>query len=217
MANLRAQFERILGLPVKQQARCLLRALERAYPVWEDWEARRHPRSRHGAALLNACRGWVAGTVASERLNGLRKKFRPRERTALLDKDSLFAGYVGYALHAIPLIALEQCQDVHDDILITSVVDCARAVLRIPNESVVLNLDALPDEVERWITGWCLECCEVGPETPVVLSSDISTWQDRMIPKLARAIDAGGRFADLLVLADALEEAGCTNQGLLGH
>ncbi len=34
---------------------------------------------------------------------------------------------------------------------------------------------------------------------------------------LARAIYEQGRFADLLILADALEEAGCTDGELLGH
>jgi hypothetical protein len=218
MANLLTQFDRILRLPIEQQVRCLVRAVERAFPIWEDWEARRHPRSRLGAALLQACRGWAEGTVASEHLNGLRKKFRPREKKALFeDKNSILEGYVGYALHAIPLIALRQCEDVHDDIFITSVVDCARAVLRIPYKQISIDLEALPDEIAEWITGWCVECCEVGPDTPVVLGPELFTRQDRAIPKLARAIDAEGRFSDLPILADALEEAGCSNADILHH
>jgi hypothetical protein len=37
------------------------------------------------------------------------------------------------------------------------------------------------------------------------------------VPRLARAIAEEGTFAHLPVLADALEEAGCTDERLLGH
>jgi hypothetical protein len=35
--------------------------------------------------------------------------------------------------------------------------------------------------------------------------------------RLAQAIDGEQRFAELPVLADAMEEAGCTNEGLLAQ
>jgi hypothetical protein len=43
------------------------------------------------------------------------------------------------------------------------------------------------------------------------------TWHDGAVAKLARALYDGSRFEDLGVLADALEEAGCTDPELLGH
>jgi hypothetical protein len=42
-------------------------------------------------------------------------------------------------------------------------------------------------------------------------------WQDGTVPRLARAVYDGRSFADLPLLADALEEAGCTDAALLGH
>jgi hypothetical protein len=42
-------------------------------------------------------------------------------------------------------------------------------------------------------------------------------WHDRAVPKLARAFYDERAFDRLSVLADALEEAGCTDAGLLGH
>lgn len=38
-----------------------------------------------------------------------------------------------------------------------------------------------------------------------------------LVPKLAQAIYDGGRFGDLPILADALEEAGCNNAAILDH
>jgi hypothetical protein len=42
-------------------------------------------------------------------------------------------------------------------------------------------------------------------------------WKDRTVAKLAESIFEERRFVDLPVLADALEEAGCTDRDLLDH
>jgi hypothetical protein len=42
-------------------------------------------------------------------------------------------------------------------------------------------------------------------------------WNDQAIPKLARAIYDECRFEDLSIVADALEQAGCTNHDILVH
>jgi hypothetical protein len=43
------------------------------------------------------------------------------------------------------------------------------------------------------------------------------TWNDRTIPRLARAIYEERAFDRLPILADALEEAGCDNKDILRH
>ncbi len=43
------------------------------------------------------------------------------------------------------------------------------------------------------------------------------TWNDGLIPKLSKVIAQEQRFVDLSILADALEEAGCTNTEILNH
>ena len=42
-------------------------------------------------------------------------------------------------------------------------------------------------------------------------------WNNGTVPHLARSIYEDRRFTDLPILADALEEAGCTDPGILGH
>jgi hypothetical protein len=43
------------------------------------------------------------------------------------------------------------------------------------------------------------------------------TWNSGLVRRLAQGIYDEGRFSDLSVLADALEEAGCADADLLGH
>jgi hypothetical protein len=42
-------------------------------------------------------------------------------------------------------------------------------------------------------------------------------WNDGTVVRLARAIDQSGRFEELPILADALEDAGCTDTVILDH
>jgi hypothetical protein len=55
------------------------------------------------------------------------------------------------------------------------------------------------------------------PFQPVVIDPAWRTWNGGCVVKMARAIYDERRFDDLPVLADALEEAGCTQRHLLGH
>jgi hypothetical protein len=56
---------------------------------------------------------------------------------------------------------------------------------------------------------------EVGPS--VVPDPAWLRWNDRCVPKIARAIADELAFDRLPILADALEEAGCTNADILNH
>jgi hypothetical protein len=47
--------------------------------------------------------------------------------------------------------------------------------------------------------------------------STVASWQAPTVVALARSIYDDRRFTDLPILADALEEAGCTNADILGH
>jgi hypothetical protein len=55
------------------------------------------------------------------------------------------------------------------------------------------------------------------PFRPVIVNPSWLTWNGGTVPKLAQAIYDERRFQDLPVLADALEEAGCTNADMLDH
>jgi hypothetical protein len=49
------------------------------------------------------------------------------------------------------------------------------------------------------------------------LSRSVLNWNDKTVPMLARSIFDERRFAEVGVLADALEEAGCTDADILSH
>ncbi|HEY7423378.1 MAG TPA: hypothetical protein VH682_03975 [Gemmataceae bacterium] len=55
------------------------------------------------------------------------------------------------------------------------------------------------------------------PFRPVVVDPSWLSWNDSTIPKIAQAIYDERAFDRLLILADALEEAGCNNADILTH
>jgi hypothetical protein len=51
----------------------------------------------------------------------------------------------------------------------------------------------------------------------VVVPPSVLAWENGTVVRLAQAVYSGCRFADLLILADVLEEAGYTDPDLLSH
>ena len=52
---------------------------------------------------------------------------------------------------------------------------------------------------------------------PITLAPAWRTWHDGLIPSMAQKMYDRRDFSDMPVLADALEEAGCQEQDILGH
>jgi hypothetical protein len=55
------------------------------------------------------------------------------------------------------------------------------------------------------------------PFRPITLDLSWLSWNEGTNPKLAQAIYDSRDFTDMPILADALEEAGCTDQDILVH
>jgi hypothetical protein len=68
-----------------------------------------------------------------------------------------------------------------------------------------------------------VQCCLLSdlfgplPLRPVIIDPAWLTWRDGTIPKLAQSIYDDRAFDQLPILADALEEAGCTSREVLDH
>jgi hypothetical protein len=71
----------------------------------------------------------------------------------------------------------------------------------------------VPDEFKCGV----LRCLFGNPFQPVTLAPQILWWSGGTVLKVAQTVYSERRFQDLPVLADALEEAGCTNAAILQH
>jgi hypothetical protein len=62
-----------------------------------------------------------------------------------------------------------------------------------------------------------IRCIIGNPFRPVRVDPAWLCWHDGVIVQMARSIYDERRFEDLPILADALEEAGCTDPEILAH
>jgi hypothetical protein len=62
-----------------------------------------------------------------------------------------------------------------------------------------------------------LRCIIGNPFCPIILDSAWLTWHDGLLVSMARLMYESRDFTDMPILADALEEAGCTDQEMLWH
>jgi hypothetical protein len=74
-----------------------------------------------------------------------------------------------------------------------------------------------PGRIARQRAAYLLREIFGNPLRPASVEPAWLAWNDRTVVKVARAIYDGGHFADLPVLADALEDAGCGDADLLRH
>ena len=72
-------------------------------------------------------------------------------------------------------------------------------------------------DVERIIQARLLRCCFGNPFRSVPFDPSWIAWNDGTIRKLAQLIYDDRAFDRLPLLADALEDAGCTDADILGH
>jgi hypothetical protein len=62
-----------------------------------------------------------------------------------------------------------------------------------------------------------LRCVVPSPFRASIVDAAWRAWEDGCVVKLARGIEEERAFERLPILADALEEAGCADEALLGH
>ncbi len=74
-----------------------------------------------------------------------------------------------------------------------------------------------PTPSQRRMLGQLIRDIFGNPFRPVGLDPAWLTWHDGLLVFMARQIYDSRDFADMPVLADALEEAGCTDSSILGH
>jgi hypothetical protein len=70
---------------------------------------------------------------------------------------------------------------------------------------------------ERAAQADLLRCVFGNPFRPVTRDPAWLAWNHGTVARLGETIHAEGRFVDVPVLGDALEEAGCTDQAILDH
>src|SRR5262245_23213325 len=93
----------------------------------------------------------------------------------------------------------------------TDAIEVARAVVS------SLGEDSERQASERRCQAALVRCIVGNPFRPAILDPRWLAWNDAIVVRLAQGIYEDRAFDRLPILADALEDAGCADAGLLGH
>jgi hypothetical protein len=106
----------------------------------------------------------------------------------------------------------------HDELAAAAAAECAAEYV---NAERLVEDAFMYEGMEEGCDGDLVACSFLrdlfgNPFRPVCLAHDWLAWKDQTIPTIAETIYEEGAFDQLPILADALEEAGCTND-MLAH
>jgi hypothetical protein len=83
--------------------------------------------------------------------------------------------------------------------------------------SIAIQIAPDPDKERTALCAWLRDLCGPLLFRPVTIDPAVLTWNSGAVHKLTQAIYDDRAFDRLPILADALEEAGCTDADLLTH
>jgi hypothetical protein len=182
------------------------------------------PRSRR---VIEVVEGVAEGLFRSEELEIARRDAAAASSAAHSERGKVGGGPAWVAVSAAdpnPIYAAIRVVNGMDHALL--VMEAPRGTLWTPDPgeqmTVLRNLSGDAALMERVATARGVIPKRVrdifgNPFRPFTLDPSSLAWNGGAVRKIAQAIYDGRRFADLPVLADALEDAGCADAAILGH
>jgi hypothetical protein len=139
------------------QAVCVRLAAESNLPLWRAWCHHRGIEDLSGP-LLDCFDRWLDGAATRKELNDIAKQFHRALSADIAAEDEPAAGYAGWALRDIPVVALGQGKDMHEDIVHTAICYAAAASCGIGPEAVNVDLGRLTRPELRFLRAWWDQC-----------------------------------------------------------
>jgi hypothetical protein len=157
------RLQRILELPLAKQATCVLLAAEIALPVWKRWEENTGMVGL-GDRFIECFHQWSNGQASDDQLEGAAQPIEAALPRALRRLEDPSAGMAGYAIHAVRMIALDQCEDVHIDIVFSSVCFAVSAACGATESDMFIGWNKLNELRLDLLEPWWEACTERVPE-----------------------------------------------------
>ena len=155
-------LKELAGLSLPQQAQCVRLGAETVLPLWHSWCRNKGIPGLSGR-LLECFDRWLKGDATDNEFDRIGEEFYATLPKDLRVEPDLPGGYAGWALLDIRLIALDQCADVHEDIVQTSICYAAAAYARVGSEALWGGLTRLTGPELAFLDGWWDRCRERFP------------------------------------------------------
>ena len=155
-------MRRVLQLPIREQSMCVWLAAEPTVPLWESAACLEIDRERT-SAYLECYQRWIAGIADDAQLREAAELFRERVPEDWSSAMDAIGGMAGWSLLDVSMIALDQCEDVHDDILKMAVLFAAAAATQNGRIPFGMAFRLLSDPEMAYISTWWQKCIDMFP------------------------------------------------------
>lgn len=152
-------IERLLELPLREQAICVWLAAEPVVKHWREY-CRRNELPDHTDTYVECFQNWCSGTATDDELNAITLQLEVDLPGDLRRDEDPIGGMAGWSLRDVAAIALDQCEEVHEDILATAVAYAAAAATNNRKVPVEIDWERLSEAEMQYLEQWWRRCLE---------------------------------------------------------
>jgi hypothetical protein len=152
----------VCELELPQQAICLRLAAVPVLPMWRA-ACRRNGTPDPSEEFLACFDRWLSGNASDQDFDALAIRLLDLLPNDLCNEPDSAFGFAGWALQAVAAVALDQCGDVHEDIVHTSLCYAAAAHCGLGADAVWVKLDRLSECELRYFADWWEQCRKTLP------------------------------------------------------
>jgi hypothetical protein len=150
-------IDRVMELPLQDQALCVWLVAEPVVHCWVQWCALKKvpdPSNEY----IDTYHRWRVGSATDDEFDAVAQRLQSALPNDLRRERDPTGGMAGWSLHAVAMIALDQCEDVHEDIFATGVAYAAAAATGNKNVTIGINWDRLTDAEVDYLNSWWRRC-----------------------------------------------------------
>lgn len=156
-------MESVLELPLREQSICVWLAAEPVVRFWAEY-CRRNKLADYSDTYIECFQRWCSGTATDDELNGIVLQLEADlPEDVRQDKDPI-GGMAGWSLRDVAAIALGQCEEVHDDVLVTAIAYAAAAATDYREAPTEVHWDRLSVAEMQYLESWWRRCLKKLPQ-----------------------------------------------------
>ncbi|MEM8863830.1 MAG: hypothetical protein AAGD96_36440, partial [Chloroflexota bacterium] len=129
------KIEKVMLLSSKNQSFCLFLA---AKEVFKFWQSRNHQKDLHQTSnlFLKKYLSWYESKISDRELLTHSNTLYDTLPSSLESETHLRSAYVGISMHTVSVVALDRCEDVCFDMILTAVLYSAAAYCDIGKDAI---------------------------------------------------------------------------------
>lgn len=150
-------IDRVMELPLRDQSLCIWLAAEPVMHLWVEWCGQRKVPD-HSDDYIDVYHRWRSGAATNDEFDAVAQRLESALPSDMQGEKDPTGGMAGWSSRDVAMIALDQCEDVYDDIFATALAYAAAAATGNKNVTIGIDWDRLTDAEMDYVNSWWQRC-----------------------------------------------------------